>query len=139
MKDNTVLTLTKVVAVLYAFFGALAIFTTITVLIAIVTVGYGEALATSIGRDVGSFPYAYAIIGMILTAVLGVVYVVGSFALFKKKPWAYQVVGTVGVLGIILGLSSVVFGAGVSIMDFVWGTVYLAFAYLLYTKKHLFK
>lgn len=139
MTDKHFQVLTKIVGILFAFYGVLLCITALTVLFGTGVAGYAQTLAAKMGKSVGDFPYIYSVVGTALITVLSALYLVGSYALLKTKAWAYKVVGSVGVLGLLSGVYMLVIGVGFNFFDFFWGAVYLFLAKTMMTKKELFK
>lgn len=139
MNDNLLKTLTKGFGVLFVIFGALTGFTALVVLFGTGVVGYAQMMAEKMGESIGTFPYAYALTGVVLIILLSIVYFAGAWGLLKMKSWAYKAVAAVGIIGFGLNSVNLAGGLPLNFLELFWSVVYVALAYVMYTKKNLFK
>jgi hypothetical protein len=139
MNQKTILLLSKIFGVLFILFGVLVGFTSVLGLVASGVAGYGEILASQIGKSVGEFPYAFALIGAVLIMALAVVYFLSAFALLKHKKWAYFAVGAIGAIGLATNGMLVAAGGTFNPIEIIWSMFYLYFAYQIKLHKDIFK
>jgi hypothetical protein len=135
MSDKTFLTICKVVGILFIIFGAFSAFGAVAVLLGAGALGVASSVAQQAGKDVPQVAYGVIWMAGLLTVVMAVLYFVAALGLLKLKSWAYIVVGLLGVVGIL----SAVLTGGFNIIGVGWGALYLVFAYMIMSKKNLFK
>lgn len=129
MNNKTLELITKILGVLFLLFGLMVSFTALTILFGTGTASIAETMAAKIGKNVGDFPYMYALMGVLFTGLLGVAYLVGAYGLLKKKDWAYKAVAGIGLLSILSAGYTFMIGAPFNAFELLWGCAYLFIAY----------
>ncbi len=138
MKDQTLINISKIIAVFLGIFGALTMLSAVTILIAGGSAGMAESMLNEFGEQIESLPYSLMAIGGTISLLLGIVYFVASYGLFTQKKWTYVTLYLLATVGVFSGLYGFFNGISIALVEILFAGVYASYGYLISVKKDVF-
>lgn len=138
MKDQTLINISKIIAVFLGIFGALTMLSAVTILIAGGSAGMAESMLNEFGQQIEAFPYALTAVSGVIFLLLGIVYFVTAYGLFTQKKWTYVILYLLATVGVFSGLYGFFSGNSASLVEVLFAGVYASYGYLISVKKDVF-